>query len=204
VLIARAAGSSLGAFMAERLFAPLGMKDTGFHVPQGKLDRLVTCYGTNPGSGERIVFDPARGGRFSKPAVFEAGGAELVSTADDYLSFCRMLLGKGRHGDRRILSRASVELMMTDQLEAEQKIGSELFFGNHSGWGFGGAVDTRRDNLFTVPGRYGWIGGYGTSGYIDPQNDLVGILLTQRSMESPQPPQAFVDFWTQAYAAIGD
>ena len=53
-------------------------------------------------------------------------------------------------------------------------------------------------------GRYGWIGGYGTSGYIDPQNDLVGILLTQRSMESPQPPQAFVDFWTQAYAAIGD
>src|SRR5882724_6748082 len=116
VLIARAAGMSFGNFMAERLFAPLGMADTGFHVPDAKIDRLVTCYGTDHKTGGRTVFDAARGGRFSKPAVFEAGGAELVSTADDYLAFCRMLLNNGRHGDTRILSRASVELMMTDHL----------------------------------------------------------------------------------------
>jgi CubicO group peptidase (beta-lactamase class C family) len=204
VLIARAAGMSFGNFMAERLFAPLGMADTGFHVADAKIDRLVTCYSTNHATGGRTVFDAARGGRFSKPAVFEAGGAELVSTADDYLAFCRMLLNKGRYGDTRILSRASVELMMTDHLTAEQKIGAELFFGNNRGWGFGGAVYTRRDDLFAVPGRYGWDGGYGTSGYIDPQNDLVGVLLTQRSMDSPQPPKVLVDFWTQAYAAMDD
>jgi CubicO group peptidase (beta-lactamase class C family) len=204
VLVARAAGISLGNFMAERLFAPLGMTDTGFHAPESKIDRLVTCYGTDHKTGGRIVFDAARGGRFSKPAVFEAGGAELVSTADDYLAFCRMLLSKGRQGDTRILSRASVELMMTDHLTPEQKTGAELFFGNNRGWGFGGAVYTRRDDLFAVPGRYGWDGGYGTSGYLDPQNDLVGILLTQRMMESPQPPKVFTDFWTQAYAAMED
>jgi CubicO group peptidase (beta-lactamase class C family) len=204
VLIARATGMSFGNFMTERLFAPLGMTDTGFHVPQAKIDRLVTCYGADHKSGGRIVFDAARGGRFAKPAVFEAGGAELVSTADDYLAFCRMLLNKGRHGDTRILSRASVELMMTDHLTPEQKTGAELFFGNNRGWGFGGAVYTRRDDLFAVPGRYGWDGGYGTSGYLDPQNDLVGILLTQRMMDSPQPPKVFVDFWTQAYAAMED
>jgi CubicO group peptidase (beta-lactamase class C family) len=204
VLIARATGMSFGNFMTERLFAPLGMTDTDFHVPQAKIDRLVTCYGADHKSGGRIVFDAARGGRFAKPAVFEAGGAELVSTADDYLAFCRMLLNKGRHGDTRILSRASVELMMTDHLTPEQKTGAELFFGNNRGWGFGGAVYTRRDDLFAVPGRYGWDGGYGTSGYLDPQNDLVGILLTQRMMDSPQPPKVFVDFWTQAYAAMED
>jgi CubicO group peptidase (beta-lactamase class C family) len=204
VLIARAAGMSFGNFMAERLFAPLGMADTGFHVPDAKIDRLVTCYSTDRKTGGRTMFDAARGGRFSKPAVFEAGGAELVSTADDYLAFCRMLLNKGRHGDARILARASVELMMTDQLTAEQKTGAELFFGNNRGWGFGGAVYTQRDDLFAVPGRYGWDGGYGTSGYLDPHNDLVGVLLTQRTMDSPQPPKVFVDFWTQAYAAMGD
>jgi CubicO group peptidase (beta-lactamase class C family) len=204
VLIAHAAGMSFGNFMAERLFAPLGMADTGFHVPDAKIDRLVTCYSTDRKTGGRTMFDAARGGRFSKPAVFDAGGAELVSTADDYLAFCRMLLNKGRHGDTRILARASVELMMTDQLTAEQKTGAELFFGNNRGWGFGGAVYTQRDDLFAVPGRYGWDGGYGTSGYLDPHNDLVGVLLTQRTMDSPQPPKVFVDFWTQAYAAMGD
>jgi CubicO group peptidase (beta-lactamase class C family) len=65
-------------------------------------------------------------------------------------------------------------------------------------------VYTRLDDLFAVPGRYGWDGGYGTSGYVDPQNDLAGVLLTQRMMDSPQPPKVFTDFWTQAYAAMED
>jgi CubicO group peptidase (beta-lactamase class C family) len=203
VLIARATGTSLGAFLQERIFAPLGMKDTAFYVPEAKLDRLVTCYWADTKTGERTIFDPPRG-RFARPPAMEAGGAGLVSTADDYLAFGRMLLGKGKHRDVRILSRPSVELMMTDQLTAEQKVGAELFFGEHRGWGFGGAVYTKRDDLSAVPGRYGWDGGYGTSAYVDPKEDLIGVLLTQRLMESPEPPQAFVDFWTQAYAAIDD
>jgi CubicO group peptidase (beta-lactamase class C family) len=68
----------------------------------------------------------------------------------------------------------------------------------------GGAVVTRRTDLSTTPGRYGWDGGYGTSWYSDPGEGLTGILLTQRLMDSPQPPRALVDFWTLAYQAIDD
>ncbi|HEX9554847.1 MAG TPA: serine hydrolase, partial [Reyranella sp.] len=139
-----------------------------------------------------------------KPPPFAAGGSGLVSTADDYLAFCRMLLNKGRHGGERILSRPAVELMMSDQLTPQQKQGAGLFFGHGASWGMGGAVVTRRTDLFTTPGRYGWDGGYGTSGHLDPAEDMVGILLTQRMMDSPQPPRVFTDFWTSAYQSIDD
>jgi CubicO group peptidase (beta-lactamase class C family) len=111
---------------------------------------------------------------------------------------------RGRLGSERILSRPSVELMTTDQLTSEQKLGSEIFFGNNRGWGKGLSVFTERDDLCNVPGRFGWDGGYGTSWYSDPKENLTGILLTQRIMDSPQPPRAMVDFWTLAYQAIDD
>jgi CubicO group peptidase (beta-lactamase class C family) len=66
------------------------------------------------------------------------------------------------------------------------------------------AVYTRRDDLASVPGRFGWDGGLGTSGYSDPTEQLVGILMTQRMMDSPKPPEVFLDFWTSAYQAIDD
>ena len=202
VLIARAAGQPLSAFMRERIFEPLGMKDTGFDVPADKLDRLATAYSRDPVTGKFNVYDEARGGAFAKPAVFEAGGGGLVSTADDYLSFQRMLLGKGALGGERILSRASVELMTTDQLTAAQRDSAPMFFNGNSGWGLGMAVALRRDNIWMTPGRFGWDGGYGTSAYADPENDLAGILLTQRLMDSPEPPAHYVDFWTSAYQAL--
>jgi CubicO group peptidase (beta-lactamase class C family) len=204
VLIARASGQSLEAFMRERLFEPLGMKDTGFQVPADKLDRLASAYMMDPQKKALVFFDDARSSRWSRPPVFAAGGSGLVSTVDDYLAFCRMMLAKGRHGNRRVLSRPSVELMMSDQLTPAQKQGAELFFGHGASWGMGGAVVTRRTDLFTTPGRYGWDGGYGTSGHLDPAEDMVGVLLTQRMMESPQPPRVFRDFWTSAYQAIDD
>ena len=105
-----------------------------------------------------------------------------------------MMLNKGRHGGERILSRPAVELMMSDQLTPEQKQGTELFFGHGASWGMGGAVVTRRTDLCTTPGRYGWDGGYGTSGHLDPAEDMVGILMTQRMMDSPQPPRVFTRF----------
>jgi CubicO group peptidase (beta-lactamase class C family) len=115
-----------------------------------------------------------------------------------------MLLNGGRLGSERILSRPSVELMTSDQLTPEQKLGSELFFSDNRGWGFGVSVFTKRDHLHNVPGRFGWEGGYGTSWYSDPKEGLTGILLTQRLMESPQPPLVMADFWTSAYQAIDD
>jgi len=202
VLIARAAGQELEVFFRERIFAPLGMTDTSFHVPAEKLDRLASCYSTDPGALE--LYDDATDSAWHRPPVFESGGGGLVSTVDDYLAFCRMLLDRGKHGGERILSRPSVDLMTTDQLTPDQKAQGSVFFGDNSGWGFGMSVVTKRDDLWATPGRFGWDGGYGTSGYSDPEEDVVGILMTQRFTDSPESAAVFGDFWTSVYQAIDD
>jgi CubicO group peptidase (beta-lactamase class C family) len=207
VLIMRASGQSLERFLTERIFAPLGMKDTGFSVPAAKIDRLPVAYRTDFKTKERVVFDAAKDGLFAKPPAFESGGGGLVSTVDDYLAFARMMLGQGRSGRERILSRASVELMTTDQITPAQKAASlplAANFWDNRGWGFGLSVITRRDDLAGTPGRFGWDGGYGTSAYMDPKEDLIGILMTQRLWEAPVPPAVVIDFWTQVYQAIDD
>jgi CubicO group peptidase (beta-lactamase class C family) len=203
IMLARVTGKSLGALLAEGIFAPLGMRDTGFHVPEAKLDRLASAYWTDFKTGARIVFDEARG-RFAKPPAFESGSGGLVSTVDDYLAFGRMMLSHGRHGGTRILSRMAVELMTTDHITPEQKAASPFFadFWDNRGWGFGLSVFTRRDGVMGI-GSFGWDGGYGTSAYMDPKEDLVGILMTQRVWDSPKAPDVLTDFWTQAYAALG-
>jgi CubicO group peptidase (beta-lactamase class C family) len=203
VLIARASGQTFEDFVRERLFEPLGMKDTAFLVPPEKLNRLATSYQRDLESGQLTVHDRPDESRWAHPA-FPAGGGGLVSTVDDYLAFCEMMLNKGVYGRERILSRPSVEVMTTDHLTPEQKAANRLFFGATRGWGFGLAVTTGRDDLSSVPGRFGWDGGIGTSGYSDPTEDMVGILMTQRLLESPEPPGAFRDFWTLAYQAIDD
>jgi CubicO group peptidase (beta-lactamase class C family) len=204
VLIARTTGKPLEAFLRERLFEPLGMTDTAFSVPEHKLDRLATAYWRDHATQELSRFDAARSGRFAAPPLFESGSGGLVSTVDDFNAFAQMMLNGGRLGSERILSRPSVELMTTNQITSEQKLGSEIFFGDNRGWGMGLSVFTKRDDLYNVPGRFGWDGGYGTSWYSDPREQLTGILLTQRLMESPEPPRVFVDFWTSAYQAIDD
>ena len=204
VLIARASGLSFEAFLQERLFAPLGMRDTGFQVPAAKLERFASAYMFDPQKKTLGFFDDAKNSRWSKPPPFAAGGSGLVSTVDDFHAFYRMLLKGGLHGGERLLSRPAVQLMMTDQLTAEQKKGAELFFGHGASWGMGGAVVTRRTDIFATPGRFGWDGGYGTSAHLDPAEDMIGVLLTQRMMESPVPPKVFRDFWTGAYQAFDD
>ena len=206
ILIARASGQPLETFFRERIFEPLGMKDTSFSVPSSKLDRLATSYWTDPTSGKRAIYDNARGGQWNRPPAFPSGAGGLVSTIDDYLAFGQMMLNKGKHGSERILSRLAVETMTTDQLTPEQKAQSGFIpgdFDNH-GWGFGMSVVTRRDNIAAVPGRYGWDGGLGTSWYSDPNEDMVIILMTQCAWTSPSPPDVCLDFWTSAYQAIDD
>jgi CubicO group peptidase (beta-lactamase class C family) len=206
VLIARASGQELETFLRERLFEPLGMKDTGFSVPAASLDRLATSYWTDPASGKLAIYDEAEGGQWSREPAFPSGAGGLVSTIDDYLAFGQMMLSQGKHGNERILSRLSVETMTTDQLTPEQKAVSGLvpgFFDSH-GWGFGVSVVTRRDDIAAVPGKYGWDGGLGTSWYSDPREEMVTILMTQRAWTSPSPPDVCLDFWTLAYQAIDD
>jgi CubicO group peptidase (beta-lactamase class C family) len=202
VLIARASGQPFETFLRERIFEPLGMKDTGFSVPAARIDRLATSYWSSPVG----LYDEAAGGQWSRPPAFPSGGAGLVSTVDDYLAFGQMMLDQGKHGSERILSRLSVEVMTSDQLTPEQKVGSDLaagFFDSH-GWGFGVSMVTRRDGVAAVPGQYGWDGGLGTSWRSDPKEEMVGILMTQRAWESPTPPPVTQDFWTSAYQAIDD
>ncbi len=204
VLIARASGQPLETFLRQRLFEPLGMKDTGFSVPEASLDRLATSYWTDPTSGKLTVYDEPRDGQWSREPAFPSGAGGLVSTIDDYLAFGQMMLSQGKHGGSRILSRLSVELMTTDQLTPEQKAASSLVTGflDGHGWGFGVSVVTRRDDVAAVPGRYGWDGGLGTSWYSDPREEMVIILMTQSAWASPSPPNVY--FWTLAYQAIDD
>src|SRR5689334_14901968 len=170
VLIARAAGQEFETFLRERIFEPLGMKDTGFSVPAAKLDRLATSYWTNAETGAIEVFDEAAGGQWSRPPAFPSGAGGLVSTIDDYLAFGQMMLNKGKYGNERLLSRPSVETMTTDQLTPAQKALSRLLPSDFDkrGWGFGVSIVPRRDDLAATLGRYGWDGSLGTSWSSDP------------------------------------
>src|SRR5690349_5946231 len=114
-LIARASGRSLGTFLRERIFDPLGMKDSGFYVPPEKMDRLPTFYAPNRQTNSLDVFDDVANSSWRSEPPSESGGGGLVSTIDDYFAFSRMMLNKGRYGREQILSPASVELMTSDQ-----------------------------------------------------------------------------------------
>jgi CubicO group peptidase (beta-lactamase class C family) len=206
VLIARASGQPFETFLRERIFEPLGMRDTGFSVPAANQRRFATSYLTHCQSGALEPYDEPRGGQWSQPPAFPSGAAGLVSTIDDYLAFGQMMRGKGRCGGVRILSRPAVELMTADHLTAGQKAVSGLvsgYFDSH-GWGFGLSVVTRRDDVACSVGTYGWDGGMGTSWYCDPREDMIMILMTQAAWKSPSPPAVCRDFWTGAYQAIDD
>ncbi|AZK92500.1 MULTISPECIES: serine hydrolase domain-containing protein [Streptomyces] len=213
VLVARVTGRPFEAFLHERIFGPLGMKDTGFHVPAGKIDRLPPLYAPDPRTGEFHVADEAAGGHYSRPPAFPSGGGGLDSTVDDYHAYFRMLLGHGMHGTRRILSRPAVELMTTNRLTPGQLAAREDWArsvvhlshgqGQHGGWGFGMAVRTYRGDYAPV-GQFGWDGGAGTTVYADPHHRIVGILLTQTGMSTPDSARALHDFWTTLYQAVDD
>ena len=213
VLVARVTGQSFESFLRERIFDPLGMKDTGFHVPADKLDRLPPLYAPDPQTGEFHVWDPAEGGRHSAPPAFQGGGGGLVSTADDYHAYYRMLLNHGMHGGERILSRPAVELMTTNRLTHGQQAARDVLArdnvhisfgqGQHGSWGFGMAVRTYRGDYASV-GQFGWDGGSGTSTYADPSRQLTGILLSQVGASVPDSIRAMHDFWTTLYQAVSD
>lgn len=195
VLIARVSGRPLPAFLAERLFEPLGMTDTGFEVPAGKLDRFTSYYRTRPAGGLDLVDAPD--GQWSSIPAFPSGAGGLVSTVDDWHSFARLLLADGSFDGRRLLSPESVRQMTTDHLTHSQRDAGGLFLEGQ-GWGFGGSVDVDAINPWNVPGRYGWVGGTGTTAHITPSTGTVTILLTQLEMAGPTPPTMMRDFWRYA------
>lgn len=205
-LIARATGMSFGEALHERLFEPLGMKDTAFSVSADRLDRVATAYKRDSGpTGEAIVADDPDG-RWSVPPTFEDGGGGLVSTADDYLAFASALLAGGTCRGERLLSRPSVTLMTSDHLTPAQRAVSGFgpgYFATTS-WGFGMGVVTDRTHLGPSAGSYGWTGFYGTAWYNDPAEDMTAILILQREHAGDPRLPMQKDFWTSVYQAIDD
>ncbi len=191
VLIARVAGCSLPEFLAQRVFAPLGMVDTAFSVPAAKRDRFTGYYRAGDGGGLELVDGPD--GQWSSEPAFASGAGGLVSTADDLHRFGRMLLDGG--GD--VLSAASVRQMTTDHLTQAQRDAAELFLEGQ-GWGYGGTVDVTGRDPWNVPGRYGWVGGTGTAAHVTPATGAVAVLLTQLELAGPTPPAVMREFWTYA------
>jgi CubicO group peptidase (beta-lactamase class C family) len=178
VLVARAAGQPLDAFFETRICGPLGMKDTGFFMPDEHTDRLPTQYSTDFQTGKVELHELTGPDVWTRPPVFPSGAGGLLSTADDLLAFARLLLTRGLHGNERLLSERSVEMMTTNHLTPVQIAGGGFLLSG-SGWGFGMAVAVAPDNVSPVPGRYGWSGGYGTTWFNDPNRQLVAIALTQ-------------------------
>ena len=178
VLIARVAGRPLPEFLAERVFEPFGMIDTSFHVAGEKLDRLAPYH-----RPDRALIED---GLWTEPPIFPSGAGGLLSTLADWHRFGRMLLA----GGGGILSPQSVRLTMTDHLTQDQRDASTLFLEG-AGWGFGGAV--------TADGRYGWIGGTGTTAHVAPATGTVGILFTQLQMTGPASTPFMRRFWEHAF-----
>jgi CubicO group peptidase (beta-lactamase class C family) len=182
VLIARVTGVSLPEALSSRVFEPLGMVDTGFVVPASSRPRFTSYYR----AGLELVDGPD--GEWSTMPAFPLGSGGLAGTAFDWLSFARMLLSGS------LLSRDAVRLMTTDHTTpAQREIGALFLEGD--GWGFGGSVSP-------ATGRYGWVGGTGTSAHIYPSSGGVAILLAQVGVDSPEPAQWLRDFWRYSDLAL--
>jgi CubicO group peptidase (beta-lactamase class C family) len=183
VLIARASGMSFPDFLRTRIFEPLGMVDSFFWVPDDKLHRFGPAYTPDPKAGRRVVQDHPNDSRWRNPASFPSGGAGLVSTADDYLKFAKIILGKGKSGDVRLLSRIMWELMTTDHMTPAERatpfMGMPFWTSMGFGLGLSIADNPTSQDWLGSPGRLGWPGAYGTWWVADPAEDLIALMMIQ-------------------------
>ena len=187
-VVERVSGQRLGEFLQERLFGPLGMRDTGFSVPAGKLARLAEALPTDPATGA-----PNRLIDVSRPPAFDSGGAGAVSTAGDYLRFAQMLLDRGRLDGAVVLSPTTVALMASDHLgtRIQQRVEpGELLMGS-PGYTFGlGFMVRRGPGVASVPGSPGefmWAGYSGPFFWVDPAEQLVAVMMSA----APGPSRAY-------------
>lgn len=196
-LIELVSGQPLDVFLQERIFTPLEMVDTGFWVPREKLNRLVTMYEPRQGKlqpSKEIDFD-----RTARPAE-PSGGGGLLSTGADYLNFAQMLLNRGEFKGRRLLSRKTFEVLTSPHLPfPPNEVATD--FGFSMGLGVAVLTDLSQGNRRGSLGSFGWGGAAGTRFWVDPQEELVGILMAQTMPGFWRAPEMFENL---AYAALVD
>ncbi len=216
IILGRAAGTGLRRVMRERVCGPLGMDDTDFWLAPAKRDRAATPYAAGESPGE---FTPAHPTAFvgDAPQAFASGGQGLVSTADDYLTFARMLLGGGEVDGVRLLSAQSVQSMTTNRLTPAQRqipfMGMPFWAGQGYGLGLSMITDAEKQAWMGAGcnGAFGWPGMYGGWWQADPVQDLVLLWLTQATPAAPETPDAMprmpgifarMAFQNQVYATL--
>jgi len=215
-LVGKISGQPFEQFVKERILNPLGMSDTGFHVPADKAHRLAACYSAQGGTafhatdrkdGLTLQDDPATSS-FLSPPSFISGGGGMVSTAADYLTFCRALLNGGQLGDVRLIGPKTLALMTSNHLPGgldlpgmSRSLFSEATY-NGIGFGLGFAVtmDPAKTLIPGSPGEYSWGGAATTSFWIDPAEELITIFMTQVLPSSAYPLRR--ELRTMVYAAI--
>ena len=193
-LVGKLSGQPFEDFLRARIFEPLRMTDTAFHVSAEKHARLAACYAALPNGGKILYDDPHTSGYLRPPSLISGGGG-LVSTAADYLRFCRMLLNGGALDGAQILSPKTIELMTVNHLPdgkdlpaLSRSLFSEAAYnGIGFGLGFSVTLDTARTMLPGSVGDYSWGGAASTYFWIDPQEDLITIFLTQLMPSSTYP-----------------
>ena len=208
-LVQVVSGQNFEDFLEQRLFAPLGMVDTGFHVQPGQEHRFATCYQPTQDGGIAVQ-DDAVDSSFLKPAAFISGGGGLVSTALDYLRFCTMLLNGGTLDGTRYISRKTIDLMTANHLPGNNSIAamSKSLFSEaaYDGIGFGLGFATTMDAAKTLmpgsDGDYFWGGAASTFFWIDPAEDIIVIFMTQLIPSSTYPVRR--ELRTMVYSALDD
>ncbi len=193
-VVQRLSGQALPDFFRDRIFAPLGMEDTFFAVPQGKLERLTDCYTFIPGKG-RVMYDRAAESAWSRMPKQVSGGGGLVSTALDYHRFSAMLLNGGELHGARIISRKTLELMTLNHLPGGADLASmskSLFSeaanaGTGFGLGFAVNIDVARTMIPGSVGEFYWGGMFSTAFFVDPVEQIAMVFMTQMSPSSTYP-----------------
>ena len=191
-LVAVISGQPFETFLHERVIGPLGMVDTGFDVPPEKHGRFAANYARGPEGGLSLLDDPAKS-RYLAPRALCSGGGGLVSTAGDYMRFCRMMLNKGELDGTRLLGRKTVELMTANHLRGDMAAMGQARFSESSyegvgfGLGFSVMLDPARAQILGSPGEYAWGGAASTAFWCDPVEDMAVVLLTQLMPSSAYP-----------------
>lgn len=180
-------GMPYDEYLRTKIFEPLGMTDTGFHVPAEKIDRLAANYSRRPDKSLKLEDDGGEASIYAKPPTFFSGGGGLVSTAADYLRFCRMLQRGGELDGARIIGRKTLELMTKNHLPGGVDL-TDIAFGNFAettyegvgfGLGFSVLLDQAKAQIVGSPGEFAWGGAASTAFWIDPSEELIVIFLTQ-------------------------